>query len=103
MLSNATLMCRMMGMVGMVIYPSCTFVVTSQTKMFAWLYAVATNTILPSRLMQKQEISGLTASNLLFSGRRKVCLIFGMSPSGFSWATRGSLLASMKTMRLDAT
>ena len=66
-------------MLGIVIWPSFTFVVTSQTKMFAWLCAEATNKSLLSRLMQKHEISGLTASNLLFSGRKKVYLILGMS------------------------
>lgn len=64
-------------MLGSVTWPSCTFVVTSQTKMFAYDCAEAMKSSLPSLLMQKEEISGLTASNRLFSGRRNCCLIFG--------------------------
>ena len=102
LLSKAILMWKIRGMFGSVTCPSWTLVVTSHTKIFAWDWADAMKSNRPSLLMQKAEISGLTASKRLFSGLRNCCLIFGTLPSGFYCEAAGSWFSSMKTMRLEA-
>ena len=93
-------MCRIIGILGRVIWPSCTLVVSSQTNTLAWNCAEATNIKRPSRLMQKEDTSGLTPSNLLFSGLRKLCFILACSDS--SLLSPASTFSSRKTIRLEA-
>ena len=90
-------------MFGIVTTPSCTLVVTSQTKMCAWYYAVPRKINLLSLLMQKVDSSGLTASKRLFSGRKKVYFILGASSAATAaLLCEASRFSSMKMTKLEA-
>lgn len=70
-------MCMIRGTFGMTSFASCTFVVISQTKMFAYVCAEAIKSSRKSFDSVKQETSGEIASNLFFSGLKKDCVLLG--------------------------